>query len=78
VTLVLLRPCEGPEPEVEDYVAVTLKHVDHKLGQAFHVERSAIPADGGSGRWNAGGPEVVPIPRRTSPAYREQRPILVF
>jgi DsrE/DsrF-like family len=63
VTLVLLGPAAKVlGPEVEDYVdgEDTLKHVAtlKKLGQVFHVERSAIPDHGD---WNAGGPEVVPI-----------------
>ncbi len=63
VTLALLGPAAKVlSPEVEDYVdgEDTLKHVAtlKKLGQAFHVERSAIRHDGD---WNAGGPEVVPI-----------------
>ncbi len=69
VTLVLLGPAAKVlNPEVEDYVdgEDILKHVGtlKKLGQAFHVERDAIPHNGGqSGDWNAGGPEVVPISR---------------
>ena len=63
VTLVLLGPAAKVlSPEIEDYVdgEDTLKHVAtlKKLGQAFHVERSAIPDDG---EWNEDGPEVIPI-----------------
>jgi hypothetical protein len=63
VTLVLLGPAAKVlGPEIEDYVdgEDTLKHVAtlKKLGQSFHVERSAIPPDGD---WNAGGPPVIPI-----------------
>lgn len=66
VTLVLLGPAAKIlSSEIENYVdgEDTLKHVAtlQKLGQRFHVERSAIPPPGGSGDWNAGGPEVVPI-----------------
>lgn len=67
VTLVLLGPAvKILSPGIEDYVdgEDTLKHVAtlKKLGQVFHVERSAIPpTDGRSGDWNAGGPEVIPI-----------------
>jgi len=63
VTLVLLGPAAKIlGPEVEDYVdgEDTLKHVAtlKKLGQVFHVERAAIPANAD---WNAGGPTVVPV-----------------
>jgi hypothetical protein len=63
VTLVLLGPAAKVlGPEIEDYVdgEDTAKHVAtlKKLGQAFHVERAAIPP---GGDWNAGGPTVVPI-----------------
>jgi len=63
VTLVLLGPAARIlSPEIEDCIdgEDTLKHVAtlKKLGQTFHVERSAIPEHGD---WNAGGPEVVPI-----------------
>jgi hypothetical protein len=66
VTLVLLGPAAKIlSPDIEDYVdgEDTLKHVAtlKKLGQRFHVERSAIPATTGSGDWNADGPEVIPI-----------------
>ena len=65
VTLVLLGPAAKVlSPEVEDYVdgEDTLRHVAtlKKLGQAFHVERDAIPA---GPEWNAGGPQVLPISR---------------
>lgn len=63
VTLVLLGPAAKIlSAEIEDYVdgEDTLKHVAtlKKLGQAFHVERSAIPA---ADDWNVGGPQVVPM-----------------
>jgi predicted peroxiredoxin len=63
VTLVLLGPAAKVlSPEVEDYVdgEDTLKHVAtlKKLGQVFHVERSAIPS---VADWNVGGPQVRPI-----------------
>jgi predicted peroxiredoxin len=63
VTLVLLGPAAKIlSPEIEDYVdgEDTLKHVAtlKKLGQVFHVERSAIPPQG---EWNVDGPEVAPI-----------------
>jgi hypothetical protein len=63
LTLALLGPAvKVLGPEVEDCIdgEDTLKHVAtlKKLGQIFHVERSAIPDHGD---WNAGGPEVVPI-----------------
>ena len=63
VTIVLLGPAAKVlSAEVEDYIdgEDTLKHVTtlKKLGQAFHVERDAIPADDA---WNAGGPPVIPI-----------------
>jgi hypothetical protein len=63
VTLVLLGPAAKVlGPEIEDYVdgEDTLKHVAtlKKLGQSFHVERSAIPD---AADWNAGGPPVIPI-----------------
>jgi hypothetical protein len=63
VSIVLLGPAAKVlGAEIEDYIdgEDTLKHVAtlKKLGQSFHVERAAIPADGD---WNAGGPEVVPI-----------------
>lgn len=66
VTLVLLgAAAKVLGPDAEEYVdgEDTLKHVAtlKKLGQAFHVEREAIPADPG---WNADGPRVVPIGRR--------------
>jgi hypothetical protein len=65
VTIVLLGPAAKVlSPEVEDAIdgEDTIRHVAtlKKLGQAFHVEREAIPA---GGDWNAGGPEVVPISR---------------
>src|SRR5436309_10562294 len=51
-------------PDVEDYVdgEDILKHVAtlKKLGQVFHVERDAIPADMD---WNTAGAEVVPFDR---------------
>ena len=63
VTLVLLGPAAKIlSPEIEDCVdgEDTLKHVAtlQKLGQTFHVERSAIPA---GDDWNTGGAPVVPI-----------------
>jgi hypothetical protein len=63
VTLALLGPAvKVLGPEVEDCIdgEDTLKHVAtlKKLGQVFHVERSAIPDQGDS---NTGGSEVVPI-----------------
>ena len=63
VTLVLLGPAAKIlGPEIEDYVdgEDTLRHVAtlQKLGQVFHVERSAIPSDDA---WNSGGPPVIPI-----------------
>ena len=66
VTLVLLGPATKIlSAEIEEYVdgEDTLKHVAtlKKLGQRFHVERSAIDHAGGSADWNADGPEVVPI-----------------
>lgn len=67
VTLALLGPAAKVlSPEIEDYVdgEDTLKHVAtlKKLGQAFHVDRAAIPpADQRSGAWNVDGPAVVPI-----------------
>jgi sulfur relay (sulfurtransferase) DsrF/TusC family protein len=69
VTLVLLGPAAKVlSPAVEDYVdgEDTQKHVAtlKKLGQVFHVERSAIPPDDRHATdWNAGGPEVIPISR---------------
>jgi len=65
VTLVLLGPAAKVlSPDVEEYVdgEDTLKHVAtlKKLGQAFHVDRDAIPADGD---WNSGGPIVIPLSR---------------
>jgi hypothetical protein len=52
------------DADVEDYVDGDdlVKHLGtlRKLGQPFHVERSAIPSDGG---WNPLGLEVVPIER---------------
>jgi hypothetical protein len=65
VTLVLLGPAAKVlSPQVEEYVdgEDTLRHVAtlRKLGQVFHVERAAIPAEPD---WNAGGPPVVPISR---------------
>ncbi len=65
VTIVLLGPAaKALGPEVEDYVdgEDILKHVAtlKKLGQAFHVEREAIPA---GPEWNAGGPQVIPLSR---------------
>jgi hypothetical protein len=63
VSIVLLGPAAKVlGPEIEEYVdgEDTVKHVAtlKKLGQRFHVERDAIPEDGG---WNAGGPTVVPV-----------------
>lgn len=63
VTIVLVGPAAKVlSPEVEDYVdgEDILKHVAtlKKLGQAFHVEREAIPP---GSDWNAGGPEVIPV-----------------
>jgi hypothetical protein len=63
VTLVLLGPAAKVlGPEIEDYVdgEDTVKHVAtlKKLGQTFHVERSAIPS---AADWNVGGPDVVPL-----------------
>jgi hypothetical protein len=63
VTLVLLGPAAKIlSPEIEDYVdgEDTLKHVAtlKKLGQSFHVERTAIPSPG---EWNIDGPPVVPV-----------------
>jgi predicted peroxiredoxin len=63
VTLVLLGPAAKVlSAEIEDYIdgEDTLKHVAtlKKLGQSFHVERSAIP---GAADWNVGGPQVVPV-----------------
>jgi hypothetical protein len=65
VTIALLGRAAGIlSPEVEDDVdgEDILRHVAtlKKLGQAFHVERDAIPS---GGDWNAGGPEVIPISR---------------
>jgi DsrE/DsrF/DsrH-like protein len=67
VTLVLLgAAAKILGPEIEDYVdgEDTLRHVAtlQKLGQTFHVERSAIPpTHGESDAWNNGGPPVIPI-----------------
>jgi hypothetical protein len=52
------------DADVEDYVdgEDLVKHLGtlRKLGQPFHVERTAIGSDGG---WNPLGLEVVPIDR---------------
>ncbi|HZS33231.1 MAG TPA: DsrE family protein [Methylomirabilota bacterium] len=66
VTIALLGPgAKVLDPAAEDYVdgEDTLKHVATltRLGQVFHVERAAIPADGGARAWNAGGAPVAPI-----------------
>jgi hypothetical protein len=63
VVLALLGPAvKVLGAEVEDCVdgEDTLRHVAtlKRLGQVFHVERSAIPA---RGDWNAAGVEVVPV-----------------
>ena len=65
VTIVLLgAAAKALAAEVEDYVdgEDIRKHVAtlKKLGQSFHVERQAIPADP---EWNADGPTVLPIER---------------
>jgi hypothetical protein len=65
VTIALLGPAAKIlSPEAEDGIdgEDTVRHVAtlKKLGQAFHVERDAIPA---RADWNAGGPEVIPISR---------------
>lgn len=84
VTIALL----GPAPkilnlEVEEYIdgEDILKHVTtlKKLGQAFHVERDAIPDDGGKGDWNATGVEIVPLDRaRLAQLMANSRRVLVF
>jgi hypothetical protein len=52
------------DADVEDYVdgEDLLRHLGtlKKLGQAFHVERSALPSDAG---WNPLGLELLPIDR---------------
>jgi hypothetical protein len=47
-----------------------------KLGQKFHVERTAIPPDGD---WNAGGPPVIPIsPEELAGLIARSDRVLVF
>ncbi len=81
VTIVLLGPAAKIfHPDVEDYVdgEDILKHVTtlKKLGQAFHVAREAIPANGA---WNASGPPVIPITREGLAALVAQSDrVLVF
>jgi len=65
VMIALLGPgAKVLDADVEDYVdgEDLVKHLGtlRKLGQAFHVERSAIQPDSG---WNPLGLEVVPIDR---------------
>lgn len=67
VTIALLGPAAKIfAADVEDYVdgEDIVKHVTtlKKLGQAFHVERAAIPGDGA---WNVEGPPVVEFDRDT-------------
>lgn len=68
------------DADVEEYVdgEDIVKHVTtlKKLGQPFHVERSAIP---GSGGWNPIGVEVLPIERATlARLMARSRRVLVF
>jgi len=65
VMIALLGPgAKVLDADVEDYVdgEDLLKHLGtlRKLGQTFHVERSAIRPDSG---WNPLGLELVPIDR---------------
>jgi hypothetical protein len=81
VTIALLGPgAKVLDADVEDYVdgEDLLRHLGtlKKLGQAFHVERRAIPQDSG---WNPLGLPVVPIDRsELAVLFAGSRRALVF
>jgi sulfur relay (sulfurtransferase) DsrF/TusC family protein len=81
VTIVLVGPgVKVFDPTVEDYVdgEDILKHLMtlKRLGQPFHAQREAIPADG---RFNPEGIDVVPVdPDQLAQLLAESDRVLIF